>query len=292
MKRILRAFKGLFLKISNDNISSYAAESAFFIIMSLIPFLSIILTFINFLPDFFPVTENVLIDVTTDFLPAPLDPLAESILLELFEKNSGKILSVSILTLLWPSAKGVYALIKGLDAINNEKENINFFKLVFISILYTIFFILIIIMLLALLVFGNKINSEISKSHPTIGGLINVFLDQKYLISFIILTLFFVIVFKLGKGFKTAFFSLIPGAAASAVFWIIFSYIYSVYISKFSKFSYTYGSLATIILLMIWLYFGMYFLFIGAEINSYFAGFINRVFYSKKKNNNKTDFKD
>ena len=117
----------------------------------------------------------------------------------------------------------------------------------------------------------------ITKKSPWLGGAIKVFLDQKFIIIFITLTLFFALTYKLGKGLRSSFLLLFPGAIFSALSWILFSFIFSLYYNKFSRYSYTYGSLATIILLMVWLYFCMNFFFIGAEINSCLKAFIAKI---------------
>ena len=63
----------------------------------------------------------------------------------------------------------------------------------------------------------------------------------------------------------------VPGAVLSAAGWMVFSYAFSMYIDKFSGFSNMYGSLTTLILIMLWLYFGMYITLIGAEFNQLLA---------------------
>ena len=62
----------------------------------------------------------------------------------------------------------------------------------------------------------------------------------------------------------------LPGAAFSAVSWGVFSWGFSLYVGIGEAYS-TYGSLSLIIILMIWLYIGIYILLIGAQINRYFG---------------------
>ena len=63
----------------------------------------------------------------------------------------------------------------------------------------------------------------------------------------------------------------LPGAVVSSIGWFAFSYVFSIYVDDFSGMSNMYGSLTTIILLMLWLYFGMYITLIGAEFNQLLA---------------------
>ena len=59
----------------------------------------------------------------------------------------------------------------------------------------------------------------------------------------------------------------IPGALFSAIGWQVVSWIFSMYLDIFEGFSDMYGSLTTIVLIMLWLYFCMYCILLGAEVN-------------------------
>ena len=65
------------------------------------------------------------------------------------------------------------------------------------------------------------------------------------------------------------FFSQLPGAVATSFAWSVFSYGFSVYIEYSKGMSAIYGSLTTVVMVMLWLYFCMWLLFMGAEINCY-----------------------
>ena len=63
-----------------------------------------------------------------------------------------------------------------------------------------------------------------------------------------------------------------PGALFSAVSWNLFSWGFSIYVGTFNGLS-VYGSLSAIVVIMLWLYFCMYLLLIGAHINRFAAPF-------------------
>lgn len=60
----------------------------------------------------------------------------------------------------------------------------------------------------------------------------------------------------------------IPGAFLASIGWYLFSELYSLYITYMTHYSYTYGSLTTFMLLLIWMYICILILFLGAEFNS------------------------
>ncbi|MCI5602073.1 MAG: YihY/virulence factor BrkB family protein [Lachnospiraceae bacterium] len=262
--------KGFTNRLKDDHISAFSAQAAFFLIMSIVPFLSLLLTLIKYLP----ISQGMLLDTVINVTPVPFEPLVTTILEELFAKSNGAILSVSVLVAIWSAAKGVLAIVRGLQAVYHVNESRNYFVLRFISAIYTVIFVSAIILTLLLLVFSNQIYYALKKDFPVAADFISVFIKQKFILALCLLTLFFLVVYKLVRRSKNSFISLIPGAVIAALSWIVFSYAFSVYIDKFSDFSYTYGSLTTIVLLMLWVYFCMYLLFIGAEINSYFEVFI------------------
>ncbi len=262
--------KGFTNRLKDDHISAFSAQAAFFLIMSIVPFLSLLLTLIKYLP----ISQTMLLDTVINVTPVPFEPLVTTILEELFAKSNGAILSVSVLVAIWSAAKGVLAIVRGLQAVYHVNESRNYFVLRFISAIYTVIFVTAIIVTLLLLVFSNQIYYALKTDFPTAADFISIFIKQKFLLALCLLTLFFLVVYKLVRRSNNSFISLIPGAVIAALSWIVFSYAFSVYIDKFSDFSYTYGSLTTIVLLMLWVYFCMYLLFIGAEINSYFEVFI------------------
>ena len=262
--------KGFTNRLKDDHISAFSAQAAFFLIMSIVPFLSLLLTLIKYLP----ISQAMLLDTVINVTPVPFEPLVTTILEELFAKSNGAILSVSVLVAIWSAAKGVLAIVRVLQAVYHVNESRNYFVLRFISAIYTVIFVTAIILTLLLLVFSNQIYYALKADFPTAADFISIFIKQKFLLALCLLTLFFLVVYKLVRRSNNSFISLIPGAVIAALSWIVFSYAFSVYIDKFSDFSYTYGSLTTIVLLMLWVYFCMYLLFIGAEIDSYFEVFI------------------
>lgn len=286
MKLIIELYKyirNFLIRLKKDNISAFSAQAAFFLIMSIVPFFSLLLTLVKYLP----ISTNMLISTVQSFLPAVIKPMASLIIDELISKTNSAVLSVSVLVAIWSSSKGVMAIINGLKSVYHDEDNKNYILMRLISSFYTIVFVLAIIVTLLLIVFGNTIYSAMEKNIPAAAEFVGIFVREKFILSFCVLTLFFLFIYQLVKRKSTEFHYLIPGAIFSSLSWIIFSYGFSVYIDKFSDFSYTYGSLATIILLMLWVYICMYLLFIGAELNIEVQVWVDivRKHIKKKKNN-------
>ena len=258
--QLIRAFT---TKLRDDSISAFAAQAAFFIILAIFPFFMFLLTLINYLP--FSVDDLNLL--TNDILPESIATLLQTILNELIQKSSGTLLSVSVIAALWSSSSGTVALLKGLNAVYRHKETRNYFVLRGISAFYTLVFAILLILMLVLLVFGNQLYEFIMVQLPIFRNLAMMVLNLRSLFTMAILTLFFLMVYLVLPNRKSSFFRELPGAIIAAGGWLLFSYLFSYYIDNMGNYSYTYGSLAAIAISMLWLYFCMFILFIGAEIN-------------------------
>ena len=250
-------------KLRDDSISAFAAQAAFFIILAIFPFLMFLLTLINYLP--FSVDELGIFN--NDILPKSISIILQNILNELMQKSSGTLLSVSVIAALWSSSSGTVALLKGLNAVYRHKETRNYFLLRGISAFYTLVFAILLILMLILLVFGNQLYEFIMIQLPIFRNLAMIILNLRSLFTMAILTLFFLLVYMVLPNRKSHIFRELPGAIITAGGWLLFSYLFSYYIDNMGNYSYTYGSLAALAICMLWLYFCMYILFIGAEIN-------------------------
>ncbi len=275
---IISIAKGFSSRLKNDNISAFSAQAAFFMIMSIAPFASLLLTLVKYLP----ISQSMVLEVIDSVLPDAFTPIVTGIFMEMYEKSNSTILSISVLIAMWSASRGVLSIVNGLESVYHVKKKRNYINLRIISAMYTIIFVSAIIFTLLLMVFGNNIYNILKKEAPGAAGIIEIFLKQKYIISMCLLSLFFLMVYKMVRRRENHVLESIPGAVISSLSWIVFSYVFSFYIDKFNDFSLMYGSLATIIILMLWLYFCMYIMFIGAEINVYFSAFVSLVLKKKK----------
>ena len=87
-----------------------------------------------------------------------------------------------------------------------------------------------------------------------------------------IFALIFVVIlfmYRFIPGHKQGFKKQLPGAIVATLGWYVISLFFSIYLDTFKGFSVMYGSLTTIVLAMMWVYFCMYSILIGAEVNNF-----------------------
>ena len=170
---------------------------------------------------------------------------------------------------IWSASKGVHYMTDGFKSGNDWEETRNWFVLRFWAIVYTIIFLFAIIFTLLVLVFGNSLRTLATQYTPVLSELVAILAHFRGLLLFALLVVFFDVVFTKLPSKKLTFKGQLPGAVLCAVAWYLFSMGLSVYVDYFNGFS-MYGSLTTIVLIMLWIYFCMYIMMMCAEVNVVF----------------------
>lgn len=267
MMAYLRAFISIIRifikKLKEDSVSAYAAQAAFFIMVSFFPFSMFLLTMIQFLP----ITESDLTSMIADVLPEALSPFLFDLLSEVYTASTTVVVSATLLSTLWAASKAFYSLIYGLNAVYKIPENRNYFILRFRALIYTLIFAVMLLATLLLLGFGNSIAYMLNNSFPMLKDATLFIISLRTSCIMCILILFFLYLYMVIPNHRSRIFFELPGAVLTSMGWIGFSYLYSFYIDHMANFSNTYGSLTAVVLLMLWLYACMYMLLIGGEIN-------------------------
>ena len=181
--------------------------------------------------------------------------------------QSGGIISLTIIVALWSAGKGVLALTTGLNCVYDCKETRNYIILRIRATFYTVAFIIVIIFLRVLSVFGNTLNLFVTENYTLMERFVDQIMQIRGIITPVLLFVFTMMIYKFLPNHIVQLKVQLMGAAFSAVGWMIVSWIFSVYLNIFKGFSSMYGSLTTIVLIMLWLYFCMYILLLGGEVN-------------------------
>lgn len=252
-------------EMRKENISAYAASIAFFLFLSLVP----MLVFVCSLMPYTPLNRELLSNMVTDITPDVMDPVVERLIEEVYYKSAG-VVSVSILATLWSAGKGVLALMRGLNSINEVDEERNYFSVRIIASFYTLLMLVVMILSLFVMVFGNRLVNLTLSRVPQLQGVASFLMNFRFVLIWAVLTLFFAMIYTYIPNVGLQFREQITGAMFTAIGWSIFSWGFSVYVDRDGAFG-VYGSLSIIVISMIWLYCCMYIIMVGAYLNRYFS---------------------
>lgn len=276
--------------VIRDDVGLYAAQSAFFIVLSAVPSIMIV---ILCLKHFVAVDLDAVIKTIENAVSGQIAQFLVNILTEVFYRSETTvILSTAFITLLWTSSRGTMAIYSGLNKIYGYTKKFSWLRMRIMSFIYNIIIFASIIASVVILVFGNSIIRLVDREYLLAHYIISVLFKFKFSIFFIVFVLGFAGLLTVLPQRKNRYSVQLVGASFTAIGWLLFSYGYSVYINCFSGYSYIYGSLAALMLLMLWVYFCIYILLIGAEINKhietgYFRRFAMRIMRIRAKKHKK-----
>ncbi|MEI8199853.1 MAG: YihY/virulence factor BrkB family protein [Eubacteriales bacterium] len=254
------------LRLDRYRISSRSAETAFYLLLALVPFLIFLISLFGLLSESIPFRTDVLL-VLQDTMPAPVFSFISDILGEIIASQNITFLSISMLGFIWASSKGFTVILQGLNQIYSTKKSVNPILLRILGLLFALLLVLALMISIILITFGDLLFQQIAVwSGQTVfsGTFLHII---RYVVSFTFLFVVFSLLHYLASHRKGGFFRAMPGAAFTASCWIFFSFAVSWYVNHFGQFSKLYGSLTGIIVLMVWLYFCCLTILTGAIIH-------------------------
>ena len=290
MKKKWEKIKSLIFKviitINSHHTGAYAAQAAYFFVLSLIPIFLLLLTMVRFTP----ITMSEVMTAVLKVFPESVAPMIRSIVSQVYFQ-SGTIVPVTIVVALWSAGKGVLSVTSGLNSICENMETRNYFYLRIRASFYTVIFLLAIVSSLVLSVFGNRISVMIYEHIPFLSKVVEFIIRIRTFVTFVVLTVFWDLVYRFLPNrrnmAKTTLRKQLPGAVFTACGWLLLSFFFSVYLDVFKGFTSMYGSLTTIILIMLWLYGCMYIILLGGEINALLEKFLQKRAGNLKKKKEK-----
>ena len=267
-KRRFRSFlhliKCFLKKMSADRLDVYSAQSAFYLVMGLIPILMLMLMMLRFTP----LNEEMILDALSQIMDVTVMGYVEQVVGNVYHGSVG-LVSFATITSLWVASRAIQGLANGLNSIHRVKENRNTLLLVLRSMVYTILLIVTFVTALGVLVASVKVRSFLIDTLPIFNG---VTAPMRWLLAFLGLvqmTVVFIMLYTLLSNGRRRFRSQIPGAVFTTVAWTVYTWIYSIYLTFAKNLSIVYGGLASIMGTMLWLYFCLYLFFLGAEVNEW-----------------------
>lgn len=265
VKQSLRPWLGALRSLAALHVSQYAASTGFFILLSSFPALVLLLGLLQYTG----LRVENLVAVLEELIPEALTPGLEEIISDAYAAGSGAMVGLSALTALWSASRGIYGLLKGLNAIYGVRETRGYLRTRLISVAYTFAFLLILVLTLILHLFGSTLLALLRSRPGSFAAFLADTLNLQNFLLPMIQALIFTVMFMVLPGRRSTFRESLPGAALAAVGWLIFSDLYSIYVEQFAPLSSVYGSVYAVALSMLWLYCCLSIVFYGGALNHF-----------------------
>ena len=252
-------------RILDLNIPIYAANASFFIVLAVFPALVLLLSLLRYTD----LSVENLIRSLQGVIPQALMDMVRQQILTVYDKSGGTLVGISAVTALWSAGKGIYGVMKGLNAVYGIRECRGYFRIRLISMAYTFVFLLVLLLTLVLHVFGDIFLGWMRYGNSPLFRLLARALDLRFVLLLALQTLVFTLMFMVLPSENNGFWESIPGGLLASAGWLVFSDGYSVYVTHFSGYANLYGSVYAVALSMLWLYCCMSIVFYGGGLNRY-----------------------
>lgn len=276
LARILDLIQSLF----GRDVPVYAANAAYFIILAVFPMTMLILNLLSYTT----MSSGSLLDLLATVVPEALMPLVTRILSEMFQSSSTTLVSVSALAALWAASRGVFGILVGLNRVYGVTEDRGYVYTRLLSLVYTFLFLVVLILTLALHVFGQTIMAQLPQSDNSMFRLVKNVITNRYLVLLVIQSALFLAMYMFLPNRRNKLLPTLPGALLASLGWQLFSNFFSMYAERFSNYDTVYGGLSVVAMAMMWLYICVAILFYCGAINKYLCdiGYELRIHRQKK----------
>lgn len=257
----------LWKKIITFDIDQRAAAVSFSFMLAVFPGILFLFTLIPYVP-----IKNLDIQIMTmmkDILPNGIYATAYSTIKDIVSNKRIDILSFGFLFTVYAATNGMTALMRAFNMALHEPEKRTFFQARFIGLFLTFLLVLVLISAIVVVIVANLvIDFFSSKNMITEDTIYYLFQLLRYSSIFLIFFFGISVIYYFGPAVekKLRFFNI--GAVIASLLCIVATHLFSYYLSNFASYNRLYGSIGTLIGLMVWLYLISLILILGFEINS------------------------
>jgi membrane protein len=262
-------FKLTFKEVSEDHVSAFAGNLTYKTLFAIFPFFTFLLSLLGL----FNATSlvNDMIDYLSGVMPGSATQFIKTQLLSITQSQAesaftlGAILSIALA--LWGVSGAFRSIMEAMNVMYEVEEDRPFWKVYGLSIFMSLAVVILMLSAFGIVIFGGSVGGGLAG----VIGLGNVFetawsIAQWPIVACIVLFTFALIYF-FAPAAKQKFTWISPGAVLAFVFWLLFSLLFSFYVGNFGSYSASYGSLAGVIILMLYTYYSALIMLIGAEMN-------------------------
>jgi membrane protein len=253
-------------EVKEDNVTLLAAGVAFYAMLAIFPAIIAVVTIYGMVAD--PAQVESQIGELAKSLPAGADQLLTEQLKSVTSAGRQSLsigLVVSLLAVLWTASGGVQGLVKGLNLVYDEKESRGFLKLRGLSLLLTLGAILLAVVAIALVAVFPAVVGDLGLGQA---GELAASIARWVVLALLVLSAFAVLYRYAPDRANPRWRWVSGGAVVALVLWLLGSIGFSWYVESFGKYNQTYGALAAVIILLLWLFLSAFVVLLGAEFDA------------------------
>jgi membrane protein len=256
-------------EVGEDHVMAFAGNLTYKALFAIFPFFTFLLSLLGL----FNATDlvNTMLDKISGVVPPGAFSFIENQLLSITQSQAESTFTlgaiVSILLALWGVSGAFRSVMEAMNVMYEVDEDRPFWKKYGISIFISLAVILLMLTAFGLVIFGSTVGGGLA----SVVGLGSVFQTVWSIVQWPILALVvlfaFALVYYFAPAARQKWRWISPGSVLAFVFWLLFSLLFSLYVGTFGSYNQTYGSLAGVIILMLYIYYSAVIMLVGGEIN-------------------------
>ena len=265
MKNIVGFLRSHFKKIQIADLSPIAHAMTYKLLLALFPFLMFLMTVAGFLD----LDIHELLDLIDGIVPAEVVGIVESFGNQVIGVQMAGLLYVSLTIAIFSSTSAIRTLVAGINKAHGDADSRHPILVWVVSFLLVIIFAAAIVLTMAGLIFRDHIEYFLTQANILVPALTWVYnlLIVLINIGFVMVTVLITNYVSLYK--KIPIKKILPGSIFTVIVWIAASYGFSFFVSNFSRMATVYGSVAAVMVLMIWLNIICHVMLFGGAVNAY-----------------------
>jgi membrane protein len=254
-------------KLGEDELSTRSAALSYYFILSLFPLFLFLVSLIGLFAGPGSEFRETILSALGRMAPGSASELVHGVVSETSKSSSGIKVAAGVLGALWAASAGMGAVIVSLNVVYKLKETRPWWKQKLTVVGLTLGLAALIIIALALVLYGGKLGQVIAASIG-LGEVFKVVWEIiQWPLSFAAMFLSFALIYYFGPNIGGTWRWVTPGASLGVALWLAASLGFRVYLHFFNSYSATYGSLGAVIILLLWLYITGLAILVGAELN-------------------------
>src|SRR5215213_335556 len=262
-------FKLTYKEVGEDHVMAFAGNLTYKGLFAIFPFFTFLLSLLGL----FNATGLVdkMVDKLSGIVPQSATKFVEGQLLSITRSQAESAFTfgaiISILLALWGVSGAFRSVMEAMNVMYEVEEDRPFWKVYGLSIFISLAVAVLMLTAFGIVVFGRSIGGALAEA-VGLGAVFQVVwtIVQWPIVACIVLFTFAVI-YYFAPAVEQRFRWISPGSLLAFVFWLIFSLLFSLYTSIAGSYNETYGSLAGVIILMLYVYYSALIMLVGAEIN-------------------------
>ncbi|MGB0887313.1 MAG: YihY/virulence factor BrkB family protein [Vicingaceae bacterium] len=253
--------------IQKNSLTTRASSLAFRFFLALFPSIIFLFSLIPYIP-----IENFkiqLFELIRGMLPGDAYEMASSTIEDLMTNRHEGLLSFGFLFAFYLASNGVNSMVIAFNETSHSTQKPSFIKTRLSSLLLLFIIVTLMIIAIGLIVFSTTITNYLtSNGIITHNYIIYLLKTAKFIILLLVFFLGISLIYYYGNTSSKRFRFISAGSTLSTLLSILLSSGFAFYINNFSSYNKVYGSIGTLMVIMLWLYFNSLVLLLGFELNA------------------------